>query len=147
MRSGKLIKSSLEEGSRSTLEVWFYEEEKLDDTKLTSITTMILHWLHDYLDKKPTSLDFPTDISLTTFSQQVLERTAMIPFGKTMTYQDIAIDISSPNSARAVGNALNQNPLPLFIPCHRIVSKADGLGGFAFPSEIKKALLTFEGAF
>ncbi|MFA6036155.1 MAG: MGMT family protein [Candidatus Micrarchaeia archaeon] len=84
---------------------------------------------------------------LTDFERAVLRETAKIPKGKTRTYAEIARAIGMPNAARAVGNALAKNPLPVEIPCHRVVASS-GLGGYSGKGGIagKRRLLLAEGA-
>jgi O-6-methylguanine DNA methyltransferase len=77
-------------------------------------------------------------------TSEVLNTLQHTSFGEVMTYQQLASHIGRPKAVRAVGSALHRNPLPLLIPCHRIVSKKDGLGGFAYLLEIKEILLNFE---
>ncbi len=87
------------------------------------------------------------DIStLTPFTQQVLEYISHIPYGATKTYGEVAKELGRPRSARAVGQALGRNPLPLLIPCHRVLAQNGGLGGFTAPGgvETKRALLALE---
>lgn len=84
--------------------------------------------------------------SVSTFTRRVLEATSDISRGQTRTYQWLARQIGMPQAARAVGNALGSNPLPLVIPCHRIVRGDGSLGGYAFGAPMKKALLETEGA-
>ncbi len=67
-----------------------------------------------------------------------------MPYGQVITYGDLARQIGNPGAARAVGGALNRNPLPLVVPCHRVVSKG-GIGGFALGGDIKRTLLQLEG--
>lgn len=80
---------------------------------------------------------------LTPFERSVLEEVEKIPFGKTKTYQEIAKAISEPKAVRAVGRAISKNPLPLIIPCHRVVGKKD-IGGYIFGRKTKKYLLDSE---
>ena len=80
---------------------------------------------------------------LTNFERKVLLETLRIPHGKTVTYEELAKKIGYPKAARAVGNALNKNPLPILIPCHRVVGKKD-IGGYALGIKMKKELLEFE---
>ncbi len=88
----------------------------------------------------PSALEWATP-----FQREVWRTTSRIPYGETRTYGQIAVDIGRPKSARAVGNALGKNPLPLIIPCHRVVSSS-GLGGFSGGgTEIKVFLLAVEG--
>lgn len=79
----------------------------------------------------------------TAFQQQVWRLLSHIPYGATRTYGDIAKDLGNAGLARAVGRACNRNPLPLIIPCHRVVSSS-GLGGFAGGAQLKRWLLAFE---
>lgn len=84
------------------------------------------------------------DSDLTTFEKKVLLATFRIPPGKTKTYSQIAKEIGNPNSARAVGNALNKNPFSPQVPCHRVVAK-NGIGGYALGIRKKRMLLKMEG--
>lgn len=79
------------------------------------------------------------------FSRRVLKATARIPFGETATYGEIAEEAGSPRGARAAGNALNGNPVPLFVPCHRVVPASGGIGGYGGHEERKAFLLDLEG--
>lgn len=80
---------------------------------------------------------------LSDFTQKVLLEVCHVPRGRTMTYKAFSEKLGHPGAFRAVGNALGKNPLPVIVPCHRIVG-ANGLGGYAFGVEMKKALLDFE---
>lgn len=80
---------------------------------------------------------------LTNFERKVLLETLRIPRGKTVTYEELARRAGHPGASRAVGNALNKNPLPIIIPCHRVVGKKD-IGGYALGIKMKKKLLEFE---
>lgn len=84
--------------------------------------------------------------SLPDFTRRVLLVTARIPYGTVQTYGELARDVGCSRGARAVGQALKRNPLPIIIPCHRVVA-AGGLGGFTAPGglETKQALLQWEG--
>lgn len=88
----------------------------------------------------------PVDLSgLTDFQQAVLRKTAEIPPGELRPYGWVAREIGKPGATRAVGSALNKNPVPVLIPCHR-VGKSDGtVGQYAYGAEMKRALLSHEG--
>ena len=87
---------------------------------------------------------YEVDLSgLTDFEREVLCETRKIHYGSIVTYSELAARIGKPNAARAVGNALKKNPLPIVIPCHRVVSKG-GIGGYAFGVEAKRCLLKLE---
>jgi methylated-DNA-[protein]-cysteine S-methyltransferase len=79
------------------------------------------------------------------FAQRVWEATAQIPYGELLAYGQVARAIGSPRSTRAVGGALSRNPVPIIVPCHRVIRGDGRLGGFALGSEIKRMLLEHEG--
>lgn len=107
----------------------------------------IKKWLDGYFKgaKKP----FPWElIHLTTgtkFEQKVWKELWKIPYGKTVSYQDIAKRVGSPKAVRAVGQANKKNPFPIVIPCHRVIASDGNLGGYAYGVEMKKKLLRLEG--
>lgn len=82
---------------------------------------------------------------VTPFQRSVLEAIFRIPAGETMTYGEVAAAAGKPGAARAVGNVMAMNPVPLILPCHRVVA-SDGLGGFTGGLEVKRKLLRLEGA-
>ena len=80
----------------------------------------------------------------TDFQKQVWNELLNIPFGKTVSYSDVAIAIGNPKAVRAIGNANNKNPIPIIIPCHRVIGKSGKLVGYAGGLGIKEALLELE---
>lgn len=105
--------------------------------------------IKEYLQGKRTTLDLPYDISsLTPFQQQVLHAALQIPRGQVYTYADIARKIGNPKAVRAVGQALGRNPVPIVIPCHRVVAANGKLGGYSGGGGLatKRKLLVMEGA-
>jgi methylated-DNA-[protein]-cysteine S-methyltransferase len=80
------------------------------------------------------------------FSRRVLETTAAIPFGSVSTYGDVAKRAGSPRAARAAGNALHDNPIPIVVPCHRVVPSGGGVGKYGGQEWRKEYLLRLEGA-
>jgi methylated-DNA-[protein]-cysteine S-methyltransferase len=91
---------------------------------------------------------FPDRLDLsraTAFERQVWEITRLIPYGKTRSYSWAAEQIKKPRAVRAVGQALGKNPLPIIIPCHRVLAKNGKLGGYSGGLEMKKRLLYLEG--
>jgi len=83
----------------------------------------------------------------TDFQQKVWSEISKVPYGETKTYAEIACNIGSPKAYRAVANACGKNPLLILIPCHRIVSTTDGLGGYVGGRERKRYLLNLEKKF
>lgn len=95
-------------------------------------------------DIRMSDKDFDTVmINLSDFTKKVLSECRNIERGKTVTYSELAARIGQPKAVRAVASALGRNPVPVLVPCHRVVSK-NGLGGYAFGPEIKKLLLREE---
>ncbi|MEU8570570.1 methylated-DNA--[protein]-cysteine S-methyltransferase [Streptomyces pathocidini] len=91
--------------------------------------------------------DLPLDWSLTAgFNRRVLRELATgVPYGTVVGYQDLADRVGEPGAARAVGVAMGSNPLPVVVPCHRVVESDGGIGGFGGGLETKRALLALEG--
>ena len=82
----------------------------------------------------------------TVFQQRVWEEIIAISFGQTATYQDLALAIGNPQGAQAVGAAVGANPIPILVPCHRVIGTDGSLKGYAWGLDCKKALLMHEGA-
>jgi O-6-methylguanine DNA methyltransferase len=102
--------------------------------------------LLDYLAGKRDTFDLPLDLSRgTSFQRQVWRTLQRVPYGKLRSYQWIAVRVGGRRYARAVGNAVGANPLPIVIPCHRIVAHDASLGGFSGGLPMKRKLLTREG--
>ena len=99
-----------------------------------------------YFDGTRRDFELPLDWSLVgDFGRRVLGRTAAIPFGQVSTYGEVARAIGSPGAARATGNALGANPIPIVVPCHRVLAAGGALGGYTGGTERKEALLRIEG--
>ena len=81
---------------------------------------------------------------MTDFARRVLTATAAIPYGSVSTYRDVATRAGSPRGSRAAGNALGSNPLPIVLPCHRVLHSGGGLGGYTGGLERKRTLLAIE---
>ena len=79
------------------------------------------------------------------FGRRVLEATAGIPYGDVSTYREVATRAGNPRASRATGNALGANPIPIVVPCHRVVRTGGGLGGYTGGLDTKRALLAIEG--
>lgn len=102
--------------------------------------------IQEYLSGQRSSFDLPLNFeSGTEFQQSVWKEMLKIPFGEVMTYGAVAKALGKPGASRAIGGACNKNPIPLIIPCHRIVS-SDGLGGFAYGLAMKKEILDLESS-
>jgi methylated-DNA-[protein]-cysteine S-methyltransferase len=101
--------------------------------------------LDDYFAGRRRGFDLALDWGLVSdFGQRVLGQTARIPFGSVATYGEVARGIGSPGAARATGNALGSNPMPIVVPCHRVVRGGGKIGGYTGGIERKQLLLTLE---
>jgi methylated-DNA-[protein]-cysteine S-methyltransferase len=102
--------------------------------------------LDEYFAGRRRAFELPIDWRLVRgFAGDVLRATARIPFGGTSSYREIATDAGSPNAYRAAGNALGSNPIPIVVPCHRVLHAGGGLGGYTGGLERKRFLLHLEG--
>jgi methylated-DNA-[protein]-cysteine S-methyltransferase len=100
--------------------------------------------LNAYLRGELSVFSLPLAPSGTPFMQSVWTQLSTIPYGATMSYRDIAAAVGNPRAVRAVGMANNRNPVPLIIPCHRVIGSDGSLTGFRGGLAVKKALLELE---
>lgn len=103
--------------------------------------------LDEFFDGRRRDFDIALDYTLIKpgFTRRVLEQTARIPFGQTVTYKGIAGLAGNERAFRAAGTALGSNPLPIVVPCHRVLHSGGGLGGYTGGLDIKRRLLAIEG--
>lgn len=107
--------------------------------------TTVVNQLREYFSSTRREFDLPLDIRGTDFQKAVWAEVALIPYRTTETYGEIARRIGKPGAARAVGGAVGANPLPVLIPCHRVMGAGGRLTGYGAGLEIKAALLQVEG--
>lgn len=136
-----------------------YANEAIDEqlaTIATDISPRILHapamtdgvrrQLDDYFGGGRRDFDLRVDWRLVRgFAGRVLRATARIPFGAVSSYREVATRAGSPNAYRAAGNALGSNPIPIVVPCHRVLHAGGGLGGYTGGLDRKRFLLRLEG--
>ncbi len=101
--------------------------------------------LAEYLAGDRRRFDLPIDLRGTEFQLYVWHELAQIPYGTTVSYGEIAARIGRPRAARAVGAAVGSNPIPIIIPCHRVIGKTGALVGFGGGLDLKQRLLALEG--
>ncbi len=103
--------------------------------------------LREYFAKKRRTFELPLDFSGATsdFQRDVYERLLAIPYGHVVSYGQVATDIGKPDQARAVGQAVGANPIPIVVPCHRVIASDGRLTGFSGGLRAKVALLKLEG--
>jgi methylated-DNA-[protein]-cysteine S-methyltransferase len=100
-----------------------------------------------YFDGRLHRFEVPLDWRLTQgFRLSVLRATARVPYGSTSTYSEVAAKAGSPRAYRAAGTALATNPIPIIVPCHRILHSGGGMGGYGGGLQMKERLLKLEGA-
>lgn len=99
-----------------------------------------------YLRGERRSFDLPLDPMGTPFQQAVWAELRRIPYGETRSYGQVAAGIGKPKAVRAVGQANHRNPLPIFIPCHRVIGASGKLTGYGGGLDLKEKLLELEGA-
>jgi len=104
--------------------------------------------LDEYFEGRRTRFDVKLDWVLTGkgFRHDVLRNTARIAYGRTSTYMEMATRAGNRNAYRAAGNALGSNPIPVIVPCHRVLATGGGLGGYGGGLPVKERLLRLEGA-
>jgi len=101
--------------------------------------------LKEYFNGQRSNFSVPLDIAGTIFQQKVWNELLKIPFGKTVSYKKVAIGIGNVKAVRAVGRANGANPVPIIIPCHRVIANDGKLGGYSCGIKIKEKLLELEG--
>jgi len=120
-------------------------DPKLKPTCSNDILTRCINELTKYFNGELKSFETPYDLAGTNFQKKVWTELAKIPYGKTITYTDLAIRLGDIKSIRAAGTANGKNPLPIIVPCHRVIGKNGDLVGFSGGLENKKWLLKHEG--
>lgn len=144
-RNGKLIRlnisdAGLYEVKKEVLGLYPGARESL--TAFKTVRTL----LDRYLRGMPVDFDVEVDISdCADFTQQVLTKLRTIPYGEVRSYGWIAKELGCPGAGRAVGQAVKRNPLPIIIPCHRVIREDGSIGGFSLGVRLKKKLLALEG--
>lgn len=113
-----------------------YDKEKLTD---------YVEQIQEYLRGQRKAFDIPLDLRGTEFQRAVWQALLEIPYGTTKTYSEIAREIHRPKAVRAVGSAIGANPVPIVVPCHRVIGKDGSLTGFAGGLDMKEQLLKIEG--
>ena len=122
--------------------------ERIEDatSEVQAVLRRAASELNEYFGGRRARFDVPLDWgSMAPFQRAVLEATATVPFGHLETYAGIARKIGKPAATRAVGNALGRNPIPVIVPCHRVIRSDATIGGYTGGLGIKHRLLAIEG--
>lgn len=127
----------------------YFESENIsrDDVIIeeSDLTKLAYTQIREYLDGKRKVFDLPLHPNGTEFQIKVWKALTEIPYGETRSYKDIAISIGNEKACRAVGMANNKNPIPIIIPCHRVIGANKKLVGYAGGLDLKERLLDLEG--
>ena len=141
-----LCKISLPSKNDSSFFHWlkdhFPKEKIVENADSLSVE---INQLQQYFDGERSKFTFSLDLRTTPFRNNTLQKVAKIPFGKTASYKDIAVQINNKKAVRAVGSANAWNPIPIVIPCHRVIAHNGSLGGYGGGLPMKKWLLKHEG--
>ena len=130
---------------RGIARVLFGDVDAPGPRRPSALTNTAATQLQEYFAGKRRAFDVPLSPQGTDFQLRVWRELRTIPYGQTRTYRDIAEAIGSPKGFRAVGLANNKNPLPILIPCHRVIGADGRLVGYAGGVKIKRYLLELEG--
>jgi methylated-DNA-[protein]-cysteine S-methyltransferase len=101
--------------------------------------------LDEYFEGRRRRFDLDLDLRVAAFHEDVLRELARVPYGLTTTYGALAAQVGHPKAARAVGTVMNRNPIPIVLPCHRVIGANGSLTGYAGGLAVKRRLLELEG--
>ena len=119
-------------------------KDELSSFECDKLIQNAINELDEYFQGKRTCFSLPLNPKGTEFQQRVWRELIKIPYGKTISYSELAKNIGNKNAQRAVGGANNKNPIMIFIPCHRVIGKNGSLTGYAGGLDIKQQLLEIE---
>jgi len=138
---------------RGLCRIWFDPEGQEEELArlfglrvLRSPLDEVRRELDEYFDGTRHEFDLPLDLRVAAFNEQVLHELARVPYGITTTYGALANKVGRPRAARAVGTVMNRNPIPIVLPCHRVLGSNGSLTGYAGGLDMKLKLLQLEGA-
>lgn len=140
-------KIGIEENGAAITKIFYINDDLQEDMSEKSETELIkeaIRQLDEYFQGKRSVFDLPLEPKGTEFQKRVWNALKEIPFGETKSYGDIAKIIGNEKAARAVGMANNKNPIPIIIPCHRVIGANGKLVGYAGGLHIKEKLLKIE---
>ena len=136
----RLIQASFERGRGALSPPREWREEVPPGGVLAEAITQ----LEAYFDGRLQRFELPLGVEGTPFQRQVWRGLQAIPYGQTRSYGELAVEVDCPRGARAVGNANGKNPIPVIIPCHRVIAADGKLGGYSPGLDFKRSLLHLE---
>ena len=140
----KIGKIGIEENGSAITKIYFINkdvQEEIIEKNETVLLKEAIRELNEYFDGKRTSFDLQLELQGTEFQKKVWKALKEIPFGETRSYGEIAKIIGNEKASRAVGMANNKNPIPIIIPCHRVIGANGKLVGYAGGIDVKEKLL------
>jgi methylated-DNA-[protein]-cysteine S-methyltransferase len=142
----KLLNLGIAEENGAICRVLFGEKYKPDgfEKQESPLIKEAAKQLDEYFNKKRKVFDLPLALNGTDFQKRVWNELQNIPYGKTRSYGELAAITGNPKACRAVGMANNRNPVPVIIPCHRVIGHDGSLTGYAGGLELKRQLLELE---
>jgi methylated-DNA-[protein]-cysteine S-methyltransferase len=127
--------------------VWLPHEHRHARRHVEDVPTVLKEaatQLEEYFAGERTTFDVPMELDGTPFQREVWAELSRIPYGETISYGELARRVGRPTGPRAVGQANGRNPIPIIVPCHRVLA-SNGIGGYGGGLTIKRALLALEG--
>lgn len=119
------------------------ESSALTENQKVTISNLSFQ-LSQYFKGELKEFDLPIKLVGSDFQLNVWTELLKIPFGKTISYKELAIKVNNPKASRAVGGANSKNPISILVPCHRVIQSSGGYGGYAGGGTVKKKLLDLE---
>ncbi|MCI6737641.1 MAG: methylated-DNA--[protein]-cysteine S-methyltransferase [Intestinibacter sp.] len=148
----KIGRLGIREDGESITHIYFREpnvEVEIEQNRLlleeSDLIKMAYIQLSEYIEGQRKQFDLPLDPKGTEFQRKVWKELTKIPYGETRSYKEVAIAIGNEKASRAIGMANNKNPIPIVIPCHRVVGSNKKLVGYAGGLDLKEKLLNLEG--
>lgn len=134
----------IRENNKSITDIYFSKVDTNDNIKETDLIKECFKQLKEYFEGNRVKFDLPLDARGTEFQKKVWNELLRIPYGETKSYKDIAVAIGNEKACRAIGMANNKNPIPIIIPCHRVIGSNGKLVGYAGGLNVKEKLLNIE---
>lgn len=133
--------------SMATLNAWLKKQgRKGEIIRCEETLRPICEQLEDYFSGKRCTFDIPLDLCGTPFQKKVWNALKEIGYGETRSYKEVAQEVGAPKAVRAIGGANNKNPIPIIIPCHRVIGSNGNMVGYGGGLDKKEILLSLEGA-
>ncbi|MCC3669823.1 methylated-DNA--[protein]-cysteine S-methyltransferase [Terrisporobacter mayombei] len=134
----------IRENNKSITDIFFSKVDTNDNIEETDLIKECFKQLKEYFEGNRMKFDLPLYARGTEFQKKVWNELLNIPYGETKSYKDIAVAIGNEKACRAIGMANNKNPIPIIIPCHRVIGSNGKLVGYAGGVNVKEKLLNIE---